>query len=199
MGADVSEDKRFAYETSWLFSPLIFGILRAVISLYAFFTIFFIFGWHGTHGDNRANGASFSYFTNLSYWGIAFYFLVAAVHTLLYNATGRSVLFEKLPRFFRALHGLFYTTITNFPFLVVIVYWAVLFDGDWYAEVFDGWTNVCVPLIRRHRWPISVRTYRLTCVNPPRSPSTLCQHCSPSSKLSSRPLQCVHGYTLPSS
>ncbi|WEW58794.1 hypothetical protein PRK78_004262 [Emydomyces testavorans] len=142
MGADPSDDRRFVFETSWVFKPFIFASLRAIIALYAFVTIFFIFGWRGTHNGSVANDRSFSYFTNLTYWGIAFYFLVAAIHTFIYAAKGRSIVFEKLPRCFRVLHSLFYTTVTNFPFLVLIVYWAILYEGPWYPVVFDAWSNV---------------------------------------------------------
>ncbi|KAK2733933.1 hypothetical protein FQN57_001916 [Myotisia sp. PD_48] len=142
MGADPSKEKALSFETSWLFSPLVFFGLRALISLYAFTTIFVIFGWQGTHGYSEYNGRTFSYFTHLSFWGLAFYFLVAAIHTFLYSRTGRSVLFDKWPRALLALHSLFFSTITVFPFLVVIVYWALLFDGTWFPDVFDSWTNV---------------------------------------------------------
>lgn len=35
-----------------------------------------------------------------------------------------------------------YTTIVVFPFIVTIVYWAMLYDGTWFPVVFDGWSNV---------------------------------------------------------
>lgn len=142
MGADPAHDRLHHFETSWLFKPVILGIIRAVISFYAFFTTFFIFGWQGTRGDNRSSRRSFSYFTNLTFWGIAFYFLFAALHTLLYARTGRSVLLEKWPRPFRVLHSLFYTTMTNFPFIVLIIYWAFLYENPWFPVVFNAWTNV---------------------------------------------------------
>ncbi|KAF3483980.1 uncharacterized protein GIQ15_03304 [Arthroderma uncinatum] len=142
MGADPSQDCLHAFETSWLFSPFVLGCIRALISLYSFTTIFVIFGWQGTHGLTVNSRRSFSYFTNLSYWGIAFYFLFAAAHSFLYSRTGRSVFFEKTPRFLRALHSLFYTTIVVFPFIVTIVYWGLLFEAPWFPEMFNGWSNV---------------------------------------------------------
>lgn len=143
MGADPSADDRFYFETSWLFPPFILFLIRGLFSLYAFTTLFVIFGWNGTHGDSRSSARSFSYFTHLSYWGLAFYFLVVAIHTFLYSRTGRSVLFDKLPRSLRALHSLFYSTILVYPFIVLVVFWVALYDGEWYSETFDSWTNVC--------------------------------------------------------
>jgi hypothetical protein len=55
------------------------------------------------------------------------------------------VLLEKWPRWLRALHSLFYTTIVTFPFLVTIVYWKILYNGSWFPITFDAWSNVCVP------------------------------------------------------
>ena len=148
LGSDPIHDHLHHFETSWLLPPYLLASLRALFSLYAFVTIFFIFGWNGQHSSDGEDGSeasrrSFSYFTHLSFWGVAFYFLVSAVHTFLYARTGRSVLFDKWPRVFRALHSLFYTTITNFPFVVLVVYWTILFEGPWFPEVFDAWTNVC--------------------------------------------------------
>ncbi|KAI9931528.1 hypothetical protein ASPWEDRAFT_169628 [Aspergillus wentii DTO 134E9] len=137
-----SRDSLHLYETSWLLPPLVLAILRALISLYIFTTIFFIWGWDGTHGDRDQIGQSFSYFTWLTYWGLGFYFCFAAIHTACYALTGRSVLFDRWPRFLRVLHVLFYTTITTFPFLVTIVFWAILFKPPWYSVTFTGWSNI---------------------------------------------------------
>lgn len=139
-GADPALDHLHPYETSWLVSPVVLGLIRAIIAIYAFFTIIYMFGYYATaDGENYLVGQSFSYFTNLNLWGMAFYFLVSAVHSLTYAATGRSVIFEKLPRVFRGLHALYYTCVTTFPFLVLIIYWGVLYGG--FATWFDVWSN----------------------------------------------------------
>ncbi|PGH07233.1 hypothetical protein AJ79_06337 [Helicocarpus griseus UAMH5409] len=142
MGVNPADDKLHRFETSWLFSPFVLAILRGLISLYCFVTFIVMFAWQGTHGDNLSSRRSFSYFTNLTFWGVAFYFLVASIHTFLYARTGRSVLFDKWPRWLRALHSLFYSTVTCFPFVVLIVYWALLYTGPWYPVQFDAWTNI---------------------------------------------------------
>ncbi|PGH23293.1 hypothetical protein AJ80_02709 [Polytolypa hystricis UAMH7299] len=148
MGANPAHDSQHHFETSWLFRPTILAAIRALLSLYAFTTIFFIFGWNGTHDNAQSSRRSFSYFTHLSYWGVAFYFLFAALHTFLYARTGRSVLLDKWPRSLRALHSLLYSTATVFPFLVMIVYWALLYDGTWFPETFSAWTNISQHLLQ---------------------------------------------------
>ncbi|GLI74598.1 hypothetical protein PoHVEF18_002842 [Penicillium ochrochloron] len=106
-GADPTYDTLHRFETSWLLPPTILAALRGLIALYIFTTIFFIWGWDGTHNNTAAIGQSFSYFTWLTYWGLGFYHLFAAIHTACYARTGRSVLFEKWPRACRiSQHGL---------------------------------------------------------------------------------------------
>lgn len=142
LGCDTSNDRFHHFETSWLLPPYILASIRTLISLYAFVTIFFIFGWNGAHGHDRDTRRSFSYFTWLSFWGDAFYFLVAGVHTFLYAGTGRSVIFDKCPRVVWVLHSILYATVTTFPWIVMIVYWAVLYEDPWFPLTFEAWTNV---------------------------------------------------------
>lgn len=113
-------------------------------AIYALVTRFFIIGWTCTHselGGCATARQSFSYFTILTYWGLAFYFLVAAIHTLTYALRARPLL-DRFPRPLQALHSLFYTTVITYPFLVTIVYWAVLYKDPWFAREFDAWSNV---------------------------------------------------------
>ena len=130
------------FVTSWLISPTLLAILRSLVALYAFFTLFFILGWQGTHAALKyRNNQEFGYFTVLTFWGIAFYYLFAAFHTLIYARSGRAPL-DRWSRPLQALHSLFYSTIITFPFLVTIVYWAILFNGTWFTVTFEGYTNV---------------------------------------------------------
>ncbi|KAK2765440.1 hypothetical protein FQN54_008291 [Arachnomyces sp. PD_36] len=142
LGCHPANDSFHHFETSWLLPPVLLASIRSLFSLYAFVTIFFIFGWNGSHNDDDDSRRSFSYFTWLSFWGVAFYFLVAAIHTFLYAATGRSVVFDKCPRVVRVLHSIFYATVTTFPFIVTIVYWAILYEDPWFPVTFEAWTNV---------------------------------------------------------
>ncbi|KAI6093113.1 hypothetical protein F4821DRAFT_75412 [Hypoxylon rubiginosum] len=69
----------------------------------------------------RETGNNFSYFTVLTYWGIAFYFTFAAIHTFTYARTGTALL-DRWPCSQKALHVLLFTSIATLPFLVTIVY-----------------------------------------------------------------------------
>lgn len=129
------------YTTSWLLSPRLLSACRLLISLYVFTTIFFIFGWDGSHQLAQSSRRSFSYFTDLTFWGLAFYFLVSGLHTWRYARAGHSWL-RVWPRPLQAAHAVFYTTVVTFPFLVTIVYWSILYSGHWFPVVFNSWSNV---------------------------------------------------------
>ncbi|KAJ2892029.1 hypothetical protein MKZ38_010418 [Zalerion maritima] len=137
------------FETSWCIPPYALAIIRGSFSLYIFTTLLFIIGWECAHddpNDDTLNGCSgagdnFSYFTTLTYWGLAFYFAFSAVHTFTYARYGKPLL-ERWPRALKAMHSCFYTTITTYPFIVTAVYWALLFDGAWFPTEFKAWTNI---------------------------------------------------------
>ena len=122
LGAPGPFDPTERYATSWLLPPLFLGCLRLLFSLYAFVTTFFTFGWNDSHHASQAVRQSFSYFTNLTYWGLAFYFLFSGVHTLSYMHTGRSWL-KGWPWPLQAAHAIFYTTVVTLPILVTAVFW----------------------------------------------------------------------------
>lgn len=142
------EDTNHHFETSWLLPPVLLSGLRSLIALYIFTSIFFFWGWYGTHENTAAIGQSFSFFTWLTYWGIGFYMLFAAIHTGYYARTGRSLL-DRWPRALRILHSLLYSSITTYPFLVTIVFWVLLFRPPWYTKTFTGWQNVSVNSVFR--------------------------------------------------
>jgi hypothetical protein len=143
-GVNQATDDKHHFETSWVLPPDVLAGLRGLIALYIFTSIFIFWGWYGTHHDLVSIGRSFSYFTWLTYWSIGFYMLFAAIHTAYYARTGRSALFDRWPRIFRVLHSLLYVTITTYPFLVTVVFWAVTFTPPWYKETFNAWQNVSI-------------------------------------------------------
>ncbi|KAF4632374.1 hypothetical protein G7Y89_g5763 [Cudoniella acicularis] len=137
-------DPSHRFETSWLLSPWVLFGCRAAISLYAFVVTFFIIGWEASnqqgftiHDVNK----SFSYFTILCYWGICFYFAIAAIHTFSYAINGGTPLLNRFPRPFQALHYLFWSSITTYPFLVTIVYWGILFTPPFNSR-FSLWSDI---------------------------------------------------------
>ena len=141
LGVDKPFDSSHRFTTSWILPPYLLAAVRLLLSLYAFVTIFFIFGWEDFHSDARATRQSFSYFTNLTYWGLAFYFLFSGFHTFSYARHGTSWL-QRWPRPLQAAHAIYYTTIITYPILVTIVFWVVLYSPPWFPIVFDAWHNV---------------------------------------------------------
>ena len=146
--------------TSWLLHPLAFASLRLFLSIYAFTTIFYSFGWFAHHIDifhlkdinlpeitfslgASAIGKSFSYFTYLSYWGLAFYFAVSSMHTFVYWRTGGTWL-ESWPRWLRVAHSVLYSSVICFPPMVSAIYWCSMFVDRWYVLEFDRWSNLSI-------------------------------------------------------
>lgn len=110
-------DPTHRFETSWILPPgALFGV-RALLSLYAFVTLFTIFGWNGAHGRSEDSQRSFSYFTHLTYWGLAFYYAFSAAHTGSYWLTGTPFL-ARWPKWLQVAHSMFYSTIVIYPWIV---------------------------------------------------------------------------------
>ena len=99
-------------------------------------------------------GQSLSYFTHLTFWGLAFYFTFASYHTLIYVLKGRGVWgsgavygregyagYTGWRMVLVVLHAVYYTSIVTLPWLVTGVFWVLLFDGT-FAREFDAWENV---------------------------------------------------------
>lgn len=153
-------DPTYRFFTSWLLSPVYLGLLRLLCSSYCFFTMLFSLGWFASHSvtwrltdillpddtysiGTRAIGESFSYFSYLSYWGLAFYLLFSGIHTLTYARRGTTVL-HSWPRSLQVLHSCLYSTVTCFPILVTICFWGTLWAGWEDATIFYKWHNVSV-------------------------------------------------------
>ncbi|KAI4942130.1 hypothetical protein J4E91_010329 [Alternaria rosae] len=126
------------FVTSWILPPAALFAIRALLAIYAFTTLFFIFGWNGTHGRPEASQQSFSFFTVLTYWGLAFYYAFAAVHTGSYWFTGTSFL-ARWPKALQVAHSMFYSTIVVYPWIVTIVYWTLL--AGQFPTTFALWSN----------------------------------------------------------
>lgn len=69
------------------------------------------------------------------------YFLIAAIYTASYAATGRPLL-DRLPRALQVVYSLYYTTIITFPFLVTVVYWAIIYQPPFPTDAFDAWKEI---------------------------------------------------------
>jgi hypothetical protein len=121
--AEPLDTVRFA--TSWILPPSVLFVIRALISLYIFTSIFTTLGLLSNGNEPVEAQHYFSYFTSLTYFGLAFYFLFAAIHTGSYWLTGTPYL-TRWPKVLQTMHSIYYSTITTYPFLVTIVYWALI-------------------------------------------------------------------------
>ncbi|KAI1114979.1 hypothetical protein F5Y14DRAFT_150827 [Nemania sp. NC0429] len=137
-------DPSHRFQTSWLVSPWVLFGIRALLALYAFTTIFVNIGYacaHASEGGCETARNGFSFFTVLSYWGLASYLFFAALHTFFYALRGRALL-DDWPRPLQWLHGLLCSTATTFPFLVVIIFWGLLAAPTVFATPFSAWGNI---------------------------------------------------------
>lgn len=110
-------DPTYRFVTSWILPPGVLFGFRALLSIYAFTTIFTIFGWNGSHGMSESSKHSFSYFTHLTYWGLAFYHAFSAIHTASYWLTGTPFL-ARWPKALQIAHSMFYSTVVIYPWIV---------------------------------------------------------------------------------
>lgn len=113
-------DPNHRFQTSWALSPLLYGCVRLLFSVYIFqYLLYRIVHSAVTDGGLSAK-QSFSYFTNITYWGLGFYFAFAGFHTVAYALRGRAPL-QKWPKALQFLHSLLYSSIITFSFLVFVV------------------------------------------------------------------------------
>ncbi len=134
------------FETSTFLSPTSLGCVRLVLATYGVTSIVVKFAIPGEEGV----GVSFSYFSNITWWGITFYHLFASFHTLSYARTGRAPL-QSWPRFLQLAHSLLYSTVITYPLMVTIVFWAMQYKPSKFAEPIDAWSNVCDSQSSMHR------------------------------------------------
>lgn len=102
---------------SWALPSLVLASIRALFSIYAFVVLFYQIAYRLGNGQDEQVQQSFSYFTVLGYWGLAFYFAFATAHTISY-ALGSRAWLQSWPAWMKWLHGVFYATVTVFPFIV---------------------------------------------------------------------------------
>lgn len=93
----------------------------------------------------RQGNIWFSFFTHLTIIGLAAYFLVSTYHGFNYKPSPSSSYaypLQRWPRIFQALHILLISTITTFPLLVTICYWALIASPATFATPYATWSAV---------------------------------------------------------
>ncbi|EFX00971.1 hypothetical protein CMQ_2052 [Grosmannia clavigera kw1407] len=138
-------DNTYRFETSWCLPPYALCAIRALFSIYAFFVLYSVIGWlcgHDELGGCSAALLELSHFSFLSYWGIAYYFLVSSVDTFIYARTG-TALPDRLPRSLQILHWAFLcATITVYPLLITALYWVWASPAQWFPLKFVAWNSL---------------------------------------------------------
>ncbi|KAJ7472933.1 hypothetical protein B0H11DRAFT_2037790 [Mycena galericulata] len=126
------------FVSSPVLSPVLLAAIRTLLALYALSTICTVLAFDVAMGD----GKSFlSYFTELSYIGLTAYYCAAAVQTLFYARYGTYPL-QRWPRPLQALHVLLQSTVVSFPFIVTVVFWALLSSAKTFSTTYDAWSNI---------------------------------------------------------
>jgi len=143
-------DEQHKFVTSAIFPPWWLACIRLLLALYTLVASLFTLIWEARGFDSGSTaGSYFSYFTNLSYIGICAYFFASAVQTFAYdynlymNEDKNSIYpLQRWHRILRYLHGLLFTTVVTFPFLVTIAYWLLLSSASTFATPFSTWSNI---------------------------------------------------------
>ncbi|KAG0638375.1 hypothetical protein HOY80DRAFT_967841 [Tuber brumale] len=142
LGAGSPFDPTNRFQTSSILPPVVLACTRLLIACYIFAALFYRIARSAVINGSHETRNSFSYFTNLTYWGLGCYFAVAAVHTFVYAFRGRAPL-GRWPKVLQFLHSLLYTTIITFPFLVTVVYWVILApDENPFDTTYSAWNNI---------------------------------------------------------
>ncbi|KAF9000093.1 hypothetical protein BDQ17DRAFT_1360100 [Cyathus striatus] len=129
-------------------SPLALALVRLSIAGYTFFVLLFTVIWDSTKG---LGDSYFSYFTHLSYIGVCCYFFATGVQTFVYahrrRKGGEGYLLQRWPKWLQVLHVLLVSTVVTYPFIVTVVYWALLSGSDSFSTRFNAWDNISVHAI----------------------------------------------------
>ncbi|KAJ6450379.1 hypothetical protein C8R45DRAFT_916895 [Mycena sanguinolenta] len=142
-GVEDTFDPQYKFVSSPFLSPSVLAGIRLLLALYALCTVCTVLAFDVSMGS----GKSFlSYFTLLSYIGLTAYYCAAAVQTFFYARYGRHPL-RRWPRLLQGLHVLLQSTITVFPFIVTIVYWAILSSPQTFDTTLDAWENISIHAI----------------------------------------------------
>lgn len=149
VGVDTTFDPEHKHVTSPVFSPRILAAIRLTLAVYALFTLLFTLIWD--YVRTTTGPSFFSYFTHLSYIGLCSYLFASGVQTFAFsrnlNSASPSYPLQRWPRLLQFLHVLLEVTVTTFPIVVTVVYWALLASPSIFDETLSAWTNVSVHLL----------------------------------------------------
>ena len=125
-------DPEHVFVTSPFFSPLSLSIHRGIRASYTIAVMLVSIIHEGIDGSERA---WFTYLTHFKYISLSFYFLFSALHTYEYWRTGYSPL-SRRPRFLQCLHKILYSSLTVFPPIMTVLFWAVISDDSTFETTY---------------------------------------------------------------
>ncbi|KAH9857708.1 hypothetical protein C2E23DRAFT_720282 [Lenzites betulinus] len=164
LGVSAPFDPKHDLVTSPVFSPLVLAILRLGLGFYAFFVLLFHLIWDSVRTHNA--NSFFAFFTHLSYTGIVAYYFAAGVQSVCYVRNGGTGYpLQRWPRPLQFLHLLLGSTITSYPFVVTVIFWALLSGPSTFDSRFDTWIN-----ISQHAMNSAYALFEITVTNAPPSP-----------------------------
>ncbi|KAH7105103.1 hypothetical protein BKA62DRAFT_816597 [Auriculariales sp. MPI-PUGE-AT-0066] len=134
-------DSTHRFETSTILSPVTLGYIRLLIAAYGAATIIASALPSVRQPDWPTNAQSFSYLSNITWWGITGYHVVASFHTLYYARTGHAPL-ERWHWTLQRAHEFLWTTIVTLPCMVTIVFWSIQYSPEKIATPADAWSNI---------------------------------------------------------
>ncbi|KAJ7282446.1 hypothetical protein C8J57DRAFT_45356 [Mycena rebaudengoi] len=143
VGAGSPFDPQHKFVTSPVFSAPVLASIRLLFALYALCTICTVLA---VSVSNHEGSGFFSYFTELSYVGLIAYFWASAVQTAWF-ARYNAYPLRRWPKALQALHVLLHSTIITYPFLVTVVYWALLASPEVFRKRFSAYENLSMHAI----------------------------------------------------
>ncbi|KIM76712.1 hypothetical protein PILCRDRAFT_826110 [Piloderma croceum F 1598] len=134
--------------TSPVISPPFVACIRLTLAVYTFGTALAVLIHDSGESSKHDAGGFFSYFTDLSLIGLTAYFWAAGIQTLAYTLRGEKTYpLQRWPRFLQFLHRLLYSSITTFPIVTTVTYWALLSGADTFATRYNTWSNISEHLL----------------------------------------------------
>ncbi|KAI5854219.1 hypothetical protein BZA05DRAFT_393555 [Tricharina praecox] len=134
------------FQTSYVLPPGVLACVRLLICVYIFTTNVYRLVRARVAGDTTQIEQHWSFFTNITYWSMGFYFLFAGFHGLVYSRRGIAPL-QTWPRILQLFHGVLWTTMCSYSLVVTIVYWGLLADASSFANTYTSWSNISVHMM----------------------------------------------------
>ncbi|KAJ3566263.1 hypothetical protein NP233_g7108 [Leucocoprinus birnbaumii] len=151
---------RFIY--SVIYTPRQLAIQRLLLAVYGGATLITSIVYESV--VLRQGNIWFSYFTHLTYIGLTSYFLLSAYHGLGYKPTSTpadAYPLQRWKKILQALHILLLSTVTTFPLLVTICYWALIASPATFANTYESWTAVSLHILNTVFTLLEISTSRI--------------------------------------